>query len=180
MAWVSSGFSQWLLVIFNISKIITISAFQKTFTKFILIAIIIVIISILIMAIPVAISFNVQNGNCVILFWSQSNNNPILLFFGFIFLFALFLYFLSAFVLLPISGLIMAIKVIRIRKNSRKLIGHYKRQSNPKITDIRLLVSQILVSNFAVIFNLPMAIISFSNIGIINAFSFESNKLYEY
>lgn len=165
LGWASSGFSQWLLVIFNISKIITISSFLKNFKKFILIGLIFVIISILIMAIPTAISFNIQYGNCVILFWSQVSNNPILLFSGFIFLFALFLYFLSSFVLLPISGLTMAIKVIRIRENSRKLIRDYNKQNRPKMTDIRLLISQILVSNFAVIFNLPMAIISVLNIG---------------
>ena len=130
---------------------------------------ILVIISILFMATPTAITFNIQYGNCVILFWSQIGNSPILLYFGFIFIIALFLYFLSSFVLLPISGLIMAIKVVKIKKNSRKLIRQSNKQNhrNKQTRDIKILISQIIISNFAVIFNLPMAIISVLNIEFI-------------
>ena len=161
LQWASSGFSTWTLVSFNIARLVTISHFLKNYNKLILIGIIFILISILVLTIPVAIFYNVNNQNCILLFWNQINKNALLLLNLFVFLFALFLYFLGSFVLLPLVGLIMIIRVIKIRKDSRKLISSANKQNstkNIKKADIRLLISQILVSSFAMSFNFPMLI----------------------
>ena len=168
IAWAASGFSAWTLTFFNISRLITISVFQKNYKKFIIIGLIFVVFSIIILTIPAAIAFNIQYGNCVVLFWSQTTNNVPLMIAAFIFLFALFLYFLASIVLLPVIGLTMTIKLMQIKNNSRKLRGCVNNKGLSKgftATDIRMLFSQIFVSNFAVIFNLPMAICSILNLG---------------
>lgn len=146
---------------FNISRLITISIFQKNYNKLILIGIILLLIIILVLSFPTAIAYNIKYENCIILSWNEVNNSVPLLLASLVFVLALFLYFLGSFILLPIIGLIMAIKVIKIRKNSRKLICSSTRQNSTKniiISDIKLLISQILVSNFGIAFNIPMLI----------------------
>lgn len=174
ISWAASAFSIWTIAIFNISRLITISMFQKNYVRCIISCVIFVAIIILFLTIPTAIAFNIKYGNCVILLWSEINSNFLLLVLAIIFLFALALYFFGSFVLLPLIGVIMGIKLIKIKQNSRKLTGLSIRLSATKLsskyrvmTDIRLLISQILVSNFAVIFNLPMAITSILNIGMV-------------
>ena len=168
MQWASSGFSTWTLVIFNISRLVTISNVLKNYNKQILIGFIILIILILVLNIPVALVFNNNSQNCIIML-NDFRNNACFMLIAFVFFVALFLYFLGSYVLLPVIGLIMTIKVIKIRKDSRKLIAIVKTQNSKKKinrADIRLLISQILVSFFSITFNLPMIITSFLNISM--------------
>lgn len=78
-----------------------------------------------------------------------------------VFFTAVFGYLFAAFVALPILGILMSIKVIRIRKKSRKLTHSKLTKQNNKTSglDIKLLISQICVSNFAIIFNIPCAFV---------------------
>ena len=153
---------------FNITKLITISILQIDLTKSNLIGLIAIISFYSINATFVAISANIRYENCNLPSSNEIYASILMKVITIAFGFGIVLYFFGSFVFLPIIGFIMAIKVIKIRATSRKLTRHANRKSSSKkilVSDVKIMMSQIFVSNMAIIFQLPMAMSSVLNWG---------------
>ena len=128
-----------------------------------------------VLTIPIANAFDNSNTNCIMMLNGISNSSFFMLI-VLVYFVASFLYYFGSFVLIPLIGLIMIVKVIKIRKDSRKLIAIANKLNSTKNnnkSDIRFLISQILASLFAIIFNLPIVITSILNISM-------ESTIYEY
>lgn len=116
---------------------------------------------------PLLLGMNTQHGLCLIMFLTELNKKLFLMdTAAFILLSGYALYYVSSFLLLPTFGILMSIKVISIRRASRRLTKKsHCNLSKERSEDIRVAISQIIVSIFALIFNLPMLIVSYFNLG---------------
>lgn len=173
LSWTASEFSMWIIIIYNISKLRSISTIKTINNRmriFIITAVLGLILT-LILALPSVIGFNSRYGYCQLLTWSEVNNNIFLLLASLIFLIGLFVYFLESFMILPLTGFIIAKRILVIRKSSRELTKLTRQQTLIKtsvVTDTKIMISQLFNSCFAIAFNIPLLIASLLNLGNYN------------
>lgn len=154
LSWTASEFSMWIIIIYNISKLRSISTIKTINNRmriFIITAVLGLILT-LILALPSVIGFNSRYGYCQLLTWSEVNNNIFLLLASLIFLIGLFVYFLESFMILPLTGFIIAKRILVIRKSSRELTKLTRQQTLIKtsvVTDTKIMISQLFNSCFA-------------------------------
>lgn len=146
--------------------IITIN---KNYDKAILLGLLIIITIIMILSSSITTVLNNQQGECITIFLSLNKQTLYWKLLAGSFLLEILGYLFASLIALPILGIIMAIQVLKIRINSRKLgirinsrrliaSGNLKQKHNLNAIDIKLLISQIFASSFAIFFNMPFAI----------------------
>lgn len=119
-----------------------------------------------ILSLPITVGFNVRYGTCRLLTFSELSTSIYLLFAVFVFLIDLLIYLLKSFVFLPITGIIIAIKISNIKRTSKQLTSLSRKLHPTHKTDHKILVSQLFNSCFSIAFNIPLLITAFLNIGI--------------
>ncbi len=116
-------------------------------------------------------------SNCVIDFLHCPSYNLYFLVLHYLFWIGFILYLIAPFIVLPLVNTLLAIRIVYVMKNSRKLrAGQNERQ--PKPEDIRIAVSQIVISiyHFICISSDIYSILNY--FGIIFNIHWLSNKLF--